>query len=172
MPIQLRAPEYRPGGPDGQGWNRLSLNAHFGQPAHQCALRPRSRATLTESQQTSRARWGGFGPCTSDGDCLDCPRLLALEDPKWLPSETDRVLVRLKEPEGDFGWTGAPASRPYVVDDPDAGWASPRYRWTWEDLARLRGWRPTAAHWDEHGEGFWLVKDDPNKLYGTERDDQ
>lgn len=174
MPIHLRAPSHQPGGPDGQGWNRLSLNAHISGDQDQCALRPRSFATLWESQSTTRARWGGYSPCASDGRCTDCPVFAALDDdPKWLPAHTDRVLVRLKESDNDGGgWLGAPAPVPYVVDDPDAGWASPRYRWTWTGLRRLRGWRVGRAHRDEHSDGFWLHKHDPNQLYGTERTDQ
>lgn len=170
MTILLEAPRHRPGGPDGRGWNRLSLNAHVGGSADQCALRPRSAGTLRESWNTPIARWGGFGRCDGAGACGACPRLEALEhEPKWLPANTDRVLVRLREAEGDFGWLGAPAPTPYVVDDPEAGWASPRYRWSWENLVRLRGWNLGPRYNDAHGEGFWLVKVDPAQLYGIER---
>jgi hypothetical protein len=168
--ILLEAPKHRPGGPDGQGWNRLSLNAHMGAASDQCAIRPRSYATLHEAWRTTVARWGSFGRCDNGSNCGTCPRIEALEhDPKWLPADTDRVLVRLKEREGDFGWTGTPAPTPYVVDDPEAGWASPRYRWTWENLVRLRGWNLGPQHRDEHGDGFWLIKVDPAQLYGIER---
>jgi hypothetical protein len=92
------------------------------------------------------------------------PEAAALEEPKFLPANTDRVLVRLKERGSD----GLPIT-PYVVDDTDAGWASPRYRCTWEDLVRLAGWNLGRQHLDEHGEGFWLVKEDPGLLCGTER---
>jgi hypothetical protein len=172
MPILLHAPEYRPGGPDGKGWNRLSLNAHMGQASDQCALQPRSYRLLYESWRTTVAQWGNFGRCTGAGDCGTCPIFEGLDEPKYLPADTDRVLVRLKEPEGDFGMLGRPAPRPYVVDDPNAGWASPRYLWTWEGLARLRGWHLGRRHFDEHGEGFWLVKDDPSLLYGVQRADR
>src|SRR5690606_26315661 len=115
-------------------------------------------------------QWGGFGPCDSDGACGTCPRLDDLQNnAAWWPADTDRVLVRLKEHDGDFGWTGAPAPTPYVVDDPAAGWASPRYRWTWDKLVRLRGWKRGRRHTDDHSDGFWLVKVDPNQLYGIER---
>ncbi len=172
---RLRARDHNPGGPDGQGWNRLSLNAHMGGASDQCALQPRSYVSLHESRRhTGLARCGnGYGRCTGDGPCDTCPIFeAALEEPTWLPAETDRVLVRLKESEVDGGWgLGRPYPTPYVVDDPDAGWASPRYRWTWERLWRLRGWRLGRRHLDGHGEGFWLTKEDPAELYGAERAD-
>ncbi|MGW5456616.1 hypothetical protein [Nocardia sp. NPDC003979] len=54
MTIYLRPPEPNPGGPDGQGWNRLSLNAHTSVPAPQCALRPRTYAALCDIRRGSR----------------------------------------------------------------------------------------------------------------------
>ncbi|MFF3665434.1 hypothetical protein [Microtetraspora malaysiensis] len=77
MPIYLPAPAHDSRGPDGDGWNRLSLNAGPVYPG-QCALAPTSYATLWESQDTRRARWGGFGPCVRCGDCTSCPAMSAL----------------------------------------------------------------------------------------------
>jgi len=50
MPIFLPAPAHQPTGPDGQGWNRLTVAAPA--PSAQCALRPRTYAALAESQDT------------------------------------------------------------------------------------------------------------------------
>ncbi|OEJ49738.1 hypothetical protein [Streptomyces agglomeratus] len=58
LPTLLSPPAYGPSGPDGQSWNRLSLNAHFGVP-HQCGLLPTSYSALLESM-TGRQRWGSF----------------------------------------------------------------------------------------------------------------
>lgn len=169
--IHLRAPQYDPRGPDGRGWNRLSVNAHMGSPADQCALRPRTWAGMYGVRDSRRARWGNNGRCINAGNCGGCPILhLTQDDPKWLPAHTDTVLVRLKEWDGDSRVT-LPPPTPYVVDQPELGWASPRYRWEWDALARLRGWRLGRHHWDEHGEGFWLVKEDPAELYGTPKTD-
>jgi hypothetical protein len=57
----LPRPGSGPGGPDGQGWNRPSLNAHFDR-SHHCELLPSAFATLGESM-TGRQEWGGFGRC-------------------------------------------------------------------------------------------------------------
>ena len=71
MPIHLPAPAHRNGGPDGQGWNRMSLGTLAGD---ECALRPRDYSHLVESQDTRRARYGGYGPCIACGRCLNaCP---------------------------------------------------------------------------------------------------
>lgn len=141
MPIHLRAPEYKPGGPDGKGWNRLSLGAHYGSPSDQCALRPRSYGTLWESHNTRRARWGGFGPCIGDGACDACPVFAALQTPTNIDTSADQVLVRVTE-------NGTPVPTVRVLGD----------KWTWADLVRLRGWRLGRQHRDEEGDGFWLTR--------------
>ncbi|MGW1624660.1 hypothetical protein [Streptomyces sp. NPDC002172] len=161
MPIYLRAPEAPAGGPDGKGWNRLSLNAHGGFLA-QCALRPRRWGALLESHDTRRARWGGFGPCINRGDCDDCPLRMSIND-RWtlVPVNAPRVLVRCEPvfaPDTLFG--GPDAWRLWVTTGPD----DQNYRerqprpWTWEDAVRVRGWDLGRAHLDEHGEGFWLER--------------
>jgi hypothetical protein len=151
MPIHLKAPAYRPGGPDGQGWNRISLGSLAGD---QCALRPRDYSHLRESQDTRRASYGGYGPCISDGDCTNCPILQAA--PRHLNSLDDRVLVRTHR-DGHV----------YLMNRPEDGWASLALRWTWQDIARLEGWTIGRAYRDEYSDGFWLeravdVKEDPS----------
>ena len=145
MPIHLKVPAHRPGGPDGQGWNRISLGSLAGD---QCALRPRDYSHLRESQDTRRARYGGYGPCVSDGDCSNCP-ILNLA-PRHLDSLDDRVLVRIHS-DGHL----------YLMNRPDDGWTSSAKRWTWQDLARLEGWEIGRRHHDEHGDGFWLERATP-----------
>lgn len=95
MPIHL--PEPAPTRPaDGKGFNRLSLNAHMGVGGAQCALLPRSYATLLESQDTRRARWGGFGSCTrGQGACGDCP-VLTDRPVREVAFNAPRVLLRVE----------------------------------------------------------------------------
>jgi hypothetical protein len=161
VPIHLTPPAYQPTGPDGQGWNRLSLNAH-GSKTPQCALRPRSYATLVESQDTRRAQWGGFGPCSGDGFCRDECLVLAVRSER-LRSFTSDVLVRLL-PRGE----GVP-DQAHLMNHPEKGWDSSSQVWTWEELARLEGWRVGRPHRDEHGDGFWLhaTADPVNGCYGS-----
>lgn len=142
MPIYLKAPAHRNGGPDGQGWNRMSLGSLAGD---QCALRPRDYSHLAESQDTRRAGYGGYGPCVSEGKCIECPILQAA--PRHLDAFTDRLLVRI-HPNGE----------PYLMDHPEKGWSSLAWRWTWQELARLDGWTVGRAHRDEHSGGFWLER--------------
>lgn len=167
MPVRLEAPQHRPGGPDGQGWNRLSLNAHLGADRAQCALRPRSYAALRESQDTRRAGWGGFGPCDQDrASCTGCPRLTAR--PKTLRAFGDRVLVRLWERASTENGPAVqhPAPQPWLMDRPEEGWGSTGYPWTWSELARLAGWRIGRPYRDEHSDGFWLIKVNPARYDG------
>ena len=146
MPIHLQAPAHRNGGPDGQGWNRISLGSLAGD---QCALRPRDYSHLRESQDTRRARYGGYGPCIGTGDCEKCPILQA--SARHLDSLDDRVLVRIHPSDG----------RPYLMNRPEDGWASLGLRWTWQDLARLDGWEIGRRHQDADGDGFWLERAAP-----------
>ncbi|QSI49976.1 hypothetical protein [Thermobispora bispora] len=143
MPIFLAAPAHRPTGPDGQGWNRLTAGID---PSAQCALRPRSYAALVEGQDTRRARWGGYGPCIRGGDCDGCP--IASAAPRQLISFTPDVLVRIL-PRGD-------RDELHVMNRPDRGWDSGSVVWSWEQLARVVGWRVGRPHRDEHSDGFWL----------------
>lgn len=142
MPIYLPAPAPPSRGPDGQGWNRTYLGSLAGE---QCALRPRDYTHLIESQDTRRARYGGYGPCINSGKCDGCP---VLRRRKTLTSFDDRVLVRVHEMDG----------RPYLMNRPEDGWASLAQRWTWEELSRLEGWSFGPRYHDEHGSGFWLLR--------------
>jgi hypothetical protein len=161
--IRLKAPEYKAGGPDGKGWNRLSLNAHMGAPADQCALQPRTWGTLSETRRSSRlAQWGNYGRCTNGGNCGECP-LLAAKQPT-LGAFSDKVLVRILE---RINAEGRPVRvELHLMNRPEDGWASRSYQWTWEELARLAGWEVGARRRDEHSDGFWLVKINPDATDG------
>jgi hypothetical protein len=148
MPIHLRAPEPVNGGPDGKGWTRLSIASMGGLAGDECALRPRDYSHLRESQDTRRAGYGGYGPCTGDGKCDTCQVFQA--SPLELQSLDDRVLVRIHPVDG----------RPYLMNRPEDGWASLGQRWTWQDLRRLNGWEIGRRHHDEHSDGFWLDRAD------------
>jgi hypothetical protein len=147
MPIHLTAPAHNPKGPDGQGWNRMEVGSLAGD---QCALRPRNYATLWESQDTRRARYGGFGPCVNGGDCTNCPILKT--PPKHLDAFDDQILVRIHPHDGHI----------YLMNRPEDGWASLGLRWTWAEIARLDGWRIGRRHNDEHSEGFWIHRGTPD----------
>lgn len=141
MPIHLITPEQKPGGPDSQGWNRMSLGSLAGD---ECALRPRTYPALRESQDTRRARYGGFGPCIKGGDCVNCP--IFKTAPKPLAALDDRVLVRIHPHDGHL----------YLMNRPEDGWASGALRWTWAEVARIEGWDIGRRHHDEHSDGFWI----------------
>lgn len=149
MPIYLKAPTPANGGPDGRGWTRLSIGSMGALVDDECALRPRDYSHLRESQDTRRARYGGFGPCIAAGRCRECP--IFQSAPRYLASLADRVLVRVHPEDG----------RPYLMNRPEDGWASMARRWTWQELARLDGWEVGRRHRDEHGEGFWLERATP-----------
>ncbi|MFB6398317.1 hypothetical protein [Polymorphospora lycopeni] len=165
MSIHLPAPTYRPGGPDGKGWNRLSLNAHMGSHPGQCALRPRSYAALFDMRRDTRhASFGLYGHCTSDGKCGTCTVLTA--KPRLLSSFTEQILVRELDRTPPAGWTTERRVELHVMNRPDRGFAETSYRWTWEEMAHLPGWRVGRQYRDEHSEGFWLHKVNPNRHDG------
>lgn len=144
MPIYLPATGHQNGGPDGQGWTRLSIASMGGLAGDECALQPRDYSHLVESQDTRRARYGGYGPCVSGGSCAECP--IFQSAPRHLDSLDARVLVRIHPTNGS----------PHLMNRPEEGWASLAKRWTWQDLARLDGWEVGRRHRDEHSDGFWL----------------
>ena len=149
MPTFLPAPGYRPGGPDGQGWNRLTLAADL--CLDECALRPRSYATLWESlNRPACVQYGLYGPCGRGGDCRNCPVFNAAPQRLHRMDPDDpHVLVRVFD-------NGQPRVivNPDLPDNPGNHWS---YPWTWEELRRLEGWKLGEHGWDEWGEWFWLV---------------
>lgn len=159
MPIFLEAPKYKPGGPDGKGWNRLSVNAHMGTKSDQCALQPRTWGTLREAKElgSSRAQWGSYGRCTADGDCAACPILAA--KPLTMGAFGDRVLVRFLERINADG--NLVATELWLMNREEDGWASFGYLTTWEKLLRLADWKVGPRYSDQHSDGFWLFKEDP-----------
>jgi len=145
MPIYLPAPAHDPRGPDGQGWNRLSVSSGP-MYAAQCALRPLTPSKLFESHNTPRAQWGGFGPCVRDGECRSCP--IVTRRPWRLRAFTPRVLVRELQQPGHLEY--------HVMNDPDRGWDSGSVQWSLDVFATLDGWTYDRPHTDEHSRGFWL----------------
>jgi hypothetical protein len=148
MPIHLKTPGHNRHGPDGQGWNRLSITGGANTAGDQCALQPRDYPTLVESRDTRRARYGGYGSCGRAGDCDGCPIYTAPATELRRPGE-DRVLVRI-DPEG----------RPCVMVSPETGWEGRYYIKPWRWLASLEGWNVGRRADDEHSEAFWLIRAD------------
>lgn len=172
MTVYLRPPEYSPGGPDGAGWNRLSLNAHMHTPAGQCALRPRTHADLwmLTHRGTMHAQWGNHGRCTNPeagdgGGCRGCPTLDM--SPLKLQAFSPRMLVRVEERVTPVGALGTHVTHtPHIMNRAEDGWGSRSEPTTWERLARLVGWTVDRRHSDEHSDGFWLAKVNPEALDG------
>lgn len=143
--IRLLPPEYDPRGPDGQGRNRLRIEFH--DLSVQCALRPTSYATLVESQDSRRARWGGYRSCSGRPSCQGCP---ALRGEEQLDAFGDRVCVRIEEtPTGE---------QPWVMNRPDRGWGEQGTPVSWDVLAKITNFRPAGQFRDKHGAGFWLER--------------
>lgn len=167
MPVYLSQPRHDGRGPDGQGWNRLSLNA--GPTVDQCALKPSSYATLWESQNTTRARFGSFGPCTREGACSDCPVLAEALNPEPFRAFTDSVLVRVLSRPSRVGVFGTDTRVPHLMNKPEQGWGSTSFPTTWQRLAQIigHGWTLGRRHVDQdspggaNGEAFWLHKQHP-----------
>lgn len=166
MPIYLPRPPHDPRGPDGKGWNRIGLyNADLS--ADECALRPRSYGALWESQDTRRATYGVYGPCTRQGQCDGCPVLAAIVNgpaPPLRPAGVDRVLVRVKSRPAfpDALFDQCMIHTPHLMDDPEQGWHSASTPTTWDRLSHAlgHGWTLGRRHVDDDspgvGEAFWL----------------
>lgn len=163
MPLRLDPPRYGPAGPDGKGWNRLSLNAHFDSP-HHCGLLPTSFATLFEAR-TGRQRWGGYERCVSSGPCTSCTVYRTSRAGPHLsgwPSGTPLLLGRVRD------WPRTPGLE---FADPAAGrssvhlhtWqgAETGVRVEWPVLAAAADLALTWQFRDEDGEAFWLVRLNP-----------
>lgn len=130
MPIHLTAPRgHPPGAPE------------VYTPPAQCALRPTSYPSLVESQDTRRARWGSFGPCTREGHCIDCPVLT-------------RTRPMLAVTRDVFVWVDE-RNVPHLVDKPEDP-ATRVERTSWARLAKLPGWTIGGQGECALGEGFWI----------------
>ncbi|MBQ0888556.1 hypothetical protein KBZ94_27160 [Streptomyces sp. RM72] len=180
VPTYLDNPhEYEPSGPDGQGWNRLSLNAHFDTPAH-CGLRPIRFASLFEAR-TGRQRWGGYERCmgaklvsrpvpdvspdTPRIRCGTCPVYQNAREhppvPNW-PEQSVLLLGRVRD------WPRTPGM---WIADPAAGRSSVHlHTWQgqdtgvavdWPDLAVAAEIRMTWQFHDQDGDAFWIVRLNP-----------
>ena len=144
MPIYLEENAFNPNGPDGQGRNRLRFDTLDPQP--RCALRPRSYATLRESQNTSLAKWNGnFDLCKGGGQCSACPRL---KHQFALDAFTPDVMIRIDE-----------QARLHAMDRPEDGWASYGRFVEWEDIAAVDGWRIGKHGADAHSPFFLLHRE-------------
>lgn len=170
MPIYLEAPTYRPAGPDGKGWNRLSLNAHMGTPTARCAMRPRDYTSLHEILRDSRlcqwdSRWAACDGAPA-GDCTQCPRLTGPARMLAVSRAVTTVMVRVYESAKvcDLTPGGIPAKLRICVreDGGDGDWHAASV-WTWEEVARLgaAGWRVGRRFHDDRGPGFWLHRAAP-----------
>ncbi|WP_328973331.1 hypothetical protein [Streptomyces sp. NBC_00239] len=180
MPVYLDNPhEYSPRGPDGHGWNRLSLNAHFDTPAH-CGLRPIRFASLFEAR-TGRQRWGGFERCmgakltprpvpnaspdTPRVLCGSCPVYQNAREHPLVPNWPDRSVLLLGRVRD---WPRTPGM---WLADPAAGRSSVHlHTWQgqdtgvavdWPDLAIAAEIRMTWQFQDQDGDAFWIVRLNP-----------
>ncbi|WP_405183585.1 hypothetical protein OG225_41935 (plasmid) [Nocardia sp. NBC_01377] len=162
MPLYLPAPEPDPRGPDGLGWNRLSLAAHYSTPPAQCALRPRRYPALYDTRRDTRlAQWGPYNRCIrprrwgqlTGPDCRSCPILTA--SPTTLDTDADRVLVHVTTRTIGQLWATESIDTPHLDHDPATGRHTHSTAWAWEELVRLHGWAIGRA---DHRVGFWLER--------------
>lgn len=166
MPIFLEQPSYGPAGPDGQGWNRLSLNAHF-DTRHQCGWQPTNFPTLFESM-TGRQGWGSYERChkLAPGGCKQCPvqrRVLEKEGGLAWPEDTPLLLARVRP------WPHTPGA---MFADPAAGRSDVELQaWplgqaaittTWLAVRNTSGLRLSWFWRDDDGEAFWIVRNNPS----------
>lgn len=176
MPLFLTASSYGSRGPDGQGWNRLSLNAHFDVP-NQCGLLPTNYATLFESM-TGRQRWGGFEHCSGPGPgrCGSCPiqraHLRGQSGIEW-PANTPLLLVRIQPlPRTPGSLFADPAAGRSTLDPRTWRGAATGVAADWQMVRNTPGVRLGRSFRDGEGEAFWLVRDNPAAVASVVRSRQ
>ncbi|MFJ4680585.1 hypothetical protein [Kitasatospora sp. NPDC088783] len=164
MTVFLPQPSYGSSGPDGRGWNRLNLGAHF-EVRHQCGLLPVRFTTLWESM-TGRQRWGGYERCTDPvpGDCTGCPvqrRHLEPFADAW-PAGHPALLARIRPLPPTPGATFAdPAAGRSTVDLTSWLGRNTVANTGWVSLRNTPGLRVGWSWRDEEGEAFWTARDNP-----------
>ncbi|MGW2612915.1 hypothetical protein ACWC4A_53015 [Streptomyces mirabilis] len=165
MPTFLEQPSYGPRGPDGQGWNRLSLNAHF-DARHQCGWQPTHFATLFEAT-TGHQRWGDFDRCfvSHPGSCTTCPvqvRRLAYQGGIDWPAGMPLLLARVRPlPPTPGAFFADPASGRSSLELSAWRGGPPVLEAGWVEVLNTRGRRMSWCWQDEQGEAFWLVRNHP-----------
>jgi hypothetical protein len=163
VPAFLKPTSYGPAGPDGQGWNRISPNAHFEQ-LPQCGWQPMNHAALAEAL-TGRQRWGSYESCSEGGPdvCSTCPvqqrRLARTGGLDW-PADEPVLLARS---------TPRPLTDGLLFADPAYGRSTVELsRWRdgqpvattgWEELLNSRSVRISWRWTEGRGETFWVVRD-------------
>ncbi|MFI8932602.1 hypothetical protein ACIG3E_33680 [Streptomyces sp. NPDC053474] len=162
--IFLPEPGYGPGGPDGRGWNRLSLNAHF-DSRPQCGLLPQNYAALFESM-TGRQAWGGFDRCLSTprGGCGDCrvQQLHLKHDGVVWPEGTPLLLARTRPLPAAADSTFATAAAGLSALELFS-WLGERQDVAadWRTVRNTPGLQLGRRFQDRQGEAFWLVRSNP-----------
>ena len=162
MPTFLKPPAYGPGGPDGRGWTRLTLGAHFDH-LPQCGWRPTHHTSLFEAL-TGRQHWGGYERCAGDGPeaCAACPvqhRRLTYDSGLDWPADTPLLLARVRP------WPSTPDA---LFADQASGrstlelsaWRGgpPIATTGWKEVLNTPGVQISWRWQDEESEAFWIVR--------------
>ena len=129
-----------PRGPDGQGWNRLSINPMG--PIDRCALKPQSRQAALDTAR-GMAQFGNkiaYGRCEGDRDCTSCAHANRERDdwnPAWL----------IREDEKGHVW---------LLGNQENGWAAFGYCYaSWEVLMN-KTWLPKLERRQDATGFYWV----------------
>lgn len=139
--------EYSPRGPDGQGRNRLRVDALS--PSARCMAQPTSFQAAWEVFHRPahvRASWGFFRPCTHER-CATCPVAARARGPRRRLM-SDASVIREDE-----------QGRVWLLSRRDGGWAEFGLPYdSWADL--LLDWELVVERWssDEHGRYYTVSK--------------
>lgn len=140
MPIYLKAPEHKPSGVDGLGWNRIAIH---GMCNDECALRPKTLTAFFDALDTRKAAYGMYGPCFNNGNCGSCKIANSSNDWRFF---TDEILVR-----ADKNGT------PWIMNKPDKGWEEFGKPATWEYILTING-ANFSRHKDVYSDGVMMTK--------------
>jgi hypothetical protein len=148
------------GGPDGKGWNRLSVLGGSWRATPRCVLQPLTVTAWWESlhRRTSAIFSGLYGDCVKppsdpygqQPDCTSCP---VATRHTTLSAFEPRVLIRYF---CDGYLVAHHTGHAYLMNKPDDPDSSARV-WTWTDLLALDGWAYDGRHLDDGiSPGHWI----------------
>ena len=141
MSVYLPAPQHKPTGVDGCGWNRIAI--HGGMCMDECALKPKTIASFFDALDTRKARYGTYGTCLANGDCDSCSTLTAENPWRWFG---DSMFVRV-----------ANDNIPWIMNRQIGGWEVYGVPTTWDYLLTLNGVEFKRQR-DEHSDGLMMIR--------------
>lgn len=129
-----------PRGPDGRGWNRLSINPMA--PVERCSLKPVTRQAALDTAR-GMAQFGNkfaYDHCERDGDCTSCAHATRYRDdwnPGWIIREDDNGHV-------------------WLLGNQEKGWAAFGYCYASWQVLMNKTWLPKLVRQKDETGFYWI----------------